>query len=132
MKKKLYILAILLMTFSLGSSTSCVSSYYIVNGDGVVFTRDNVTLKDVDIKTFKTLNWAFAMDKNKVYYLGKHLKDIDAGTFEIIRDNKERNNVIILDDRPRCGGDSTIKEFKDKNGTYKLEDIQTGKLKLEE
>ena len=132
MRKKLYILAILLMTFSFGFSTSCVSSYYIVNSDGVVFTRDNVTLKDVDIKTFRILNWAFAMDKNKVYYLGKHLKDIDAGTFEIIRDNKKRTNEIILDDYPRCGGDSTIKKFKDKNGTYELEDIQTGKLKLEE
>lgn len=132
-KKRLLILVVMIISFKFGFSTSCVFSHYVITDGIVVYTGvgDNKVLKGVDIETFKGLDQVFAADKNKVYYLGKHLKDIDAGTFEVIgyaqiADEKNLERWIL-----GCQSQN-IKEFKDKNGTYKLEDIQTGKLKLEE
>ncbi len=86
-------------------------------------------MKNVNIETFKDLDGNFGKDKNHIYYTGKILKKIDAKTFEIV------SNYIPIPDDPVWGigcQTSYITEFKDKNGTYKLEDIQSGKLKLEE
>ena len=131
MKKKLPILPGLFMMFQFGYSV-CIRSYYIVVDGTLKYTGagQNRVVKNVDIKTFEDLDWAFAKDKNRVYYLGQSIKNIDAETFEVIREY-EQPSVNIKSPPPRCGPPN-ITKFKDKNGTYELKDIQNGKLKLEE
>ena len=131
MKKKLLILAGILVFFQFGFSLSCFFPHYEVKGDTVMFNggSNKVMMGNVDIETFKDLDGLFGKDKNHVYYTGKTLKNIDAETFETV------SKYIPIANDPIWGIGcqvSYIIEFKDKNGTYKLEDIQSGKLKLEE
>ena len=131
MKKKLLILAGILVFFQFGFSLSCFFPHYEVKGDTVMFNggSNKVMMGNVDIETFKDLDGIFGKDKNHVYYVGKILKNIDTKTFEIV------SKYIPIPDDPVWGigcQTSYITEFKDRNGTYKLEDIQNGKLKLEE
>ena len=133
MRKKLMILVGVFLVFQFGYSLSCVGSYYRVV-DGVLrYTGagQNRIVKDVDSKTFERLDWAFAKDKNRVYYLGQNIKNIDAETFEVIREYEPLSSIDIKSPPPRCEPPN-ITKFKDKNGTYELKDIQNGKLKLEE
>lgn len=132
MIKKLLILAGLFIVFQFGYSLSCIASYYRVV-DGVLrYTGagQNRVVKNVDIETFEDLDWAFAKDKNRVYYLGQNIKNIDAKTFQVIHEYKPIPE-FIKSPPPRCGPPN-IEKFKDKNGTYELKDIQNGKLQLEE
>ena len=131
MKKKLLILAGMLVFFQLGFSLSCFFSHYELKDKTVIYNGldEKVTMKNVDIETFKDLDGNFGKDKNHIYYTGKILKNIDTKTFEIV------SKYIPIPDDPVWGigcQTSYITEFKDKNGIYKLEDIQSGKLKLEE
>jgi hypothetical protein len=132
MKKKLIILVGLFMMFQFTYSLSCVRSYYIVVDGTLKYTGagQNRVVKNVDIETFEDLDWAFAKDKNRVYYLGQNIKNIDAKTFEVIREYKPPT-IILKSPKPTCGPPN-IEKFKDKNGTYELKDIQNGKLQLEE
>ena len=131
MKKKLLILAGMLVSFQLGFSLSCFFSHYELKDNIVIYNGldEKVMMKNVDIETFKNLDGNFGKDKNHIYYRGKILKNIDSKTFEIV------SKYIPIPDDPVWGigcQTSYITEFKDKNGIYKLEDIQSGKLKLEE
>ena len=131
MKKKLLILAGMFIFFQFGFSLSCFFSHYELKDNTAIYNglNEKVTMKNVNIETFKDLDGNFGKDKNHIYYTGKILKKIDAKTFEIV------SNYIPIPDDPVWGigcQTSYITEFKDKNGTYKLEDIQSGKLKLEE
>ena len=84
-------------------------------------------INKVDIKTFQDLDGFFGADNNYIYYKGKKVNNIDVKTFEIVSWNELKPDPIW---GTGCQT-SYITEFKDKNGTYKLEDIQNGKLKLE-
>jgi hypothetical protein len=131
MKRKLLIFFSTFIIFQFGLSLSCFFPHYEIQKERVIYIggRGTVVLKNVDIKTFKELDIIFGIDENRVYYEGKHLKNIDAGTFEIVKE------YIPIPDDPVWGiGCKTpyIEEFKDKNGIYKLEDIRNGKLELEE
>ena len=132
MKKKSMILVSLFTMFQFGYSLSCVRSYYIVVDGTFKYTGagQNRVVKNVDIETFEDLDWAFGKDKNRVYYLGQNIKNIDAKTFEVIHEYKPIPE-FIKSPVPTCGSPN-IEKFKDKNGTYELKDIQNGKLQLEE
>ena len=131
MKKKLIILVGLFMMFQFVYSV-CIGSYYIVVDGKLRYTGagQNRVVKNVDIETFEDLDWAFAKDKNRVYYLGQNIKNIDAKTFQVIHEYKPIPEFIDSP-VPTCGP-LNIEKFKDKNGTYELKDIQNGKLQLEE
>ena len=131
MKKKLLILAGMFIFFQFGFSLSCFFSHYELKDNTAIYNglNEKVTMKNVNIETFKDLDGNFGKDKNHIYYTGKILKNIDTKTFEVV------SKYIPIPDDPVWGigcQTSYITEFKDKNGTYKLEDIQNGKLKLEE
>ena len=130
MKKKLLILAGMLVFFQLGFSLKCFFPSYMLKDKAIIYhgLDGKVTIKNVDIETFEDLDGYFGKDKNHIYYDGKILENIDAKTFEVI------SKYLPIANDPVWGigcQTSYITEFKDKNGTYKLEDIQSGKLKLE-
>ena len=130
MKKKLLILAGMFIFFQFGFSLSCFFSHYELKDNTAIYNglNEKVTMKNVNIETFKDLDGNFGKDKNHIYYTGKILKNIDTKTFEVV------SKYIPIPDDPVWGigcQTSYITEFKDKNGVYKLEDIQSGKLKLE-
>lgn len=131
MKRKFFILAGIFMFFQFGFSLSCFFPHYEISGDTIMYNggASNTKLKNADVKTFKELDTLFGTDKNRVYYRGKHIKNIDRETFEIV------SRFIPVSDDPVWGigcQTSYIETFKDKNGVYSLEDIMNGKLKLEE
>ena len=128
MKNKLLILAGLFMFFQFGFSLSCFFPHYSIDGSKISYVglEGNLVLEEVDIETFKTLDEAFAADKNHIYYMGKPVKSIDRETFEATA------WYIPVPEDPVWGigcQTSYITEFKDKNGVYKLEDLKNGKLK---
>ena len=130
MKKKLSILLGMLIFFQLGFSLSCFFSHYELKDNTAIYNglNEKVTMENVDIETFEDLDGYFGKDKNHIYYDGKILKNIDVKTFEVI------SKYLPIANDPIWGigcQTSYITEFKDKNGIYKLEDIQSGKLKLE-
>ena len=124
-------LAGIIVVFNIGYSIKCFIPHYDIREEKIYYNdspgKKNEVSKKVDIKTFKTLDKDFAKDKNYVYFKGKIIKNIDPNTLEVLEwfDSPDPiwgyscNPIIVL-------------KFKDKNGEYKLEDIQTGKLKLEE
>ncbi|ERK55237.1 DKNYY domain-containing protein [Leptotrichia sp. oral taxon 879] len=80
------------------------SDYYFKDKNSIYY-EDSGNLhkiENVDLKTFKDLDYNFAKDKNNIYYKNKKLNGIDAKTFE-----KISSNIV-----------------KDKNGLYFLEDIE--------
>ena len=111
MRKKLLILFGLLVFFHFGYAISCVEKIY---GDEA---------------SYKNLDGRFGIDKNHIYYHGKIIKNIDFETFEIVSWHMELPDPIW---GYTCQSSSYIKKFKDKNGEYTIEDINNGKLKLEE
>lgn len=128
MKGKLLILAGLFMFFQLGFSLSCFFPYYQITEKEVIYIglQEKRTVEKADIESFKMLDGAFAVDKDYVYYLGKPLENIDRTTFEIT------DWFIPVPNDPVWGigcQTQSIIEFKDKNGTYKLEDLRNKKLK---
>ena len=130
MKKKLLILAGILVFFQLGFSLKCFFPSYVFKDKAVIYNGldGKVTMENVDIETFEDLDGYFGKDKNHIYFDGKILKNIDVKTFEVT------SNYIPIANDPIWGigcQTSYITEFKDKNGIYELEDIRSGKLKLE-
>ena len=98
------------------------------NLDGLLIPVSSyeIPMDEVDIKTFEALDSFLGRDKNYVYYAGKRLRNIDIKTF-----GKVSWYGSYADPDIDCGP-IYIWSFEDKNGYYNLEDIQTGKLKLEE
>ena len=58
-----------------------------------------VQTMDVDIKTFKILNFYYSKDKKNVYYEDKKLETLDPKTFEVIDYSygKDKNGVYYID-----------------------------------
>ena len=58
-----------------------------------------VQIMDVDIKTFKVLDFHYSKDKNYVYYENKKLETLDSKTFEVIDYSygKDKNGVYYID-----------------------------------
>ena len=127
MKKKLLILAGILVFFQFGFSSNCVSPNYELKDKTIIYNNgvEKVTMRNVDAETFEHLDGYFGRDKNHVYYIGKILGNIDVKTFETV------DKVTPSLSKKECPS-SLIMEFKDKNGTYGLSDIWSGELKLEE
>ncbi len=130
MKKKLLILIGIFAFFQFGLSLSCarILHYYEEKDGKIIYVgEDQLVINKADIKTFQDLDGFFGADNNYIYYKGKKVNNIDVKTFEIVSWNELKPDPIW---GTGCQT-SYITEFKDKNGTYKLEDIQNGKLKLE-
>ena len=131
MKKKLLILAGMLIFFQFGFSLSCaqISYYYDVKDGKVNYIVGNQELpvSKADAGTFKKLDNFFGMDINHVYYQDKIISNIDIKTFEVLEWSNPKSDPIW---GTGCKS-AYISHFKDKNGVYSLEDIQNGKLKLE-
>ena len=132
MKNKLLILIGIFVFVQFGFSLSCFFPYYKIEDGTIMYYggSNKVMLEKFDIETFEGLDRAFGKDKNHVYFTGKIIEKIDAKTFEIV----SRYEPKPIPNSPWGIGCQTsyITEFKDKNGTYKLEDFQSGKLKLKE
>ena len=115
MIRKLLILFVMIILFQFGYAISCQKIvYHKTYGDE---------------SSYKNLDDSFGIDKNHVYYRGKILKNIDLETFKIILWNSERPHPVWGN---TCQRSSYITKFKDKNGEYTIEDINSGKLELEE
>ena len=130
MKNKLRILIGIFIFSHFIFSYTCIKTGYLKKRNEI-FYNDGFELKQlskVDANTFKQIYSFIGRDKNHVYYVGEILKNIDTKTFEVV------SKYIPIPDDPVWGIGcqiSYITEFKDKNGTYSLEDIQNGKLELE-
>ncbi|MBP9478728.1 MAG: DKNYY domain-containing protein [Sebaldella sp.] len=105
--------------------------YVNVEKQKVIYYKSKDTgeiVKIKDYKTFVIIDQNFAKDKKKVYYQGKVVKNLDSKTFQ-------ETVIETIEPAPNLNGtysqSSRIWLFKDKNGTYSLEDIQNGKLELE-
>ena len=87
MKRKLLIFFSTFIIFQFGLSLSCFFPHYEIQKEKVLYIggHDTAVLKNMDVKTFKELDIIFGIDENRVYYAGKHLKNIDAGTFEVVK-----------------------------------------------
>ena len=128
--KKLYILLGLFTFFQFSFSYQCVPRLeYAVEKDKVKYGSKEI--KEADIKTFEIVDSSFSKDKKNVYYKGNKVLNVDAKTFIPVKTETYTGYCDFSGTRPRNLKVEIVTEFKDKNGEYKLEDIRTGKLKLE-
>ena len=78
------------------------SDYYFKDKNSIYY-EDSGNLhkiENVDLKTFKDLDYNFAKDKNNIYYKNKKLDGIDAASFEKIEFNfiKDKNRLYKIDE----------------------------------
>ena len=130
MKKRLYILIGLFVFFQFSFSTRCVLLRYYDSKGGKV-TYNSAEILEAEAESFEVLDAHFARDANHVYYKGKKVLGVDSLTFVPVKAEEYNGYCNFSGERVGNLKLRIIKEFKDKNGTYKLEDIQTRKLKLE-
>ncbi len=139
MKGKLFILTGIIVFSGFSFSTSCNFYLYEQKGNEIVYS-EGITpgmhliktneVKKADIKTFTMLDRSgLAKDKNYLYYKGKIVKKIDASTLEVVSKNNE--NYLAGSTAEHCFS-PYVREIKDKNGNYLIEDIRAGMYELSE
>ena len=104
MNIKGHLLKILLLFVLAGSIVNAdirMMPFYEIHGNSVYYRTENglEKLQNADAKTFESLGYHIAKDKNYVYYRDEKLSKIDPKTFEVV----EGYYITI---------------FKDKNGIY--------------
>ena len=125
MKKKLFILVMLLTVCQFSFSLSCINRGYIIENKKVFYEygRDKTELKTVDYKTFEVIKSLphfelLAKDKKNVYYQGKIIKGVNPKTFKVIKE------ILPPDKGPwKYGCGSSEYTIEDKGKKYELKEV---------
>ena len=139
MKGKLFILTGIIVFSGFGFSTSCNFYLYeqkdnkIIYSEGItpgMHSKKTNEVRKADVKTFAMLDRSgLAKDKNNLYYMGKIVRGIDGSTLEVV--SKHNENYLAETTAAHCFS-PYVKEVKDKNGNYLIEDIRAGMYELAE